>query len=62
MFEALESRQFFSATALCDGSVAPAPATTDAVVVESKTTKPKPSTTTQTYMQVQLENVLVSSY
>ena len=36
MFETLESRQFFSATALCDGSVAPAPPTTDTVVEAKK--------------------------
>jgi len=51
MFETLESRQFFSATALCDGSVAPAPTTTN-TVVEAKKTE---------YMVFKLKEVFVAA-
>ena len=51
MFETLESREFFSATALCDGSVAPAPVTTDTVVEARKTE----------YLVVKLKEVYISA-
>ena len=61
MLETHESRQFFSVTIGADPSIdtAPAPDTTD--VVASKKPKPQPKPT-ETYMQVTLENALVSSY
>ena len=61
MFETLESRQFFSVSALGDGPVAPAPGPTADTVVENKP-KPKPTTTqTQTYLVVTMSDVLISS-
>ena len=64
MFEPLESRQFFSVAPGTETAAdMPAPTTVD-TVVESKKPKPKPSSGSgqQTYMEVTMSDLLVSSY
>jgi hypothetical protein len=64
MFEALESRQFFS---VAPGTEAvadmPAPTTVD-TVVESRKPKPKPTSGSgqQTYMVVTMSDALITGY